>query len=249
MNQTRADEPVLRPVGVDGLLVSFADTLTEPANRAALALAASLRAEGWGGVEEVSSTLVSTYIRFDPLHLAHDTLRGKLKALLGTRDWYTASLPDGRRAWTIPTVYGEDAGPQLDDAAAEAGMSPQAAVRSLSEAEVRVQTIGFAPGQPYLGPLGPEWDLPRLEGLTPKVPEGALVQAIRQFVLFAVSAPTGWRHVGQTAIRLFRPEAENPFVLRPGDMVRFAAVTPEEMANIRRQDRDGLGGATARPVS
>jgi allophanate hydrolase subunit 1 len=69
---------------------------------------------------------------------------------------------------------------------------------------VRVLAVGFAPGQPYLGPLGEEWNLPRLKALQ-QVPAGALVQAISQFVLFTGPAPTGWRHVGQTAFRCFRP--------------------------------------------
>lgn len=238
--------PRIRAVGVDGMLVSFGDRLSEPANRAALAFRAALDRASPAGVEESSTSLVSTYLRFDPLEMPHAQMRAALEALAASRDWYDAPLPEGRKLWRIPTVYGTDLAPQLDEAAQAAGLDPQAAVASLSQARVRVQTIGFAPGQPYLGELDPEWDIPRQKELTARVPEGALVVAIRQLVLFSVSTPTGWRHVGQTAFRLFRPEAEVPFVLRPGDEVIFEAVDAGKLSAMRA---DPDGGATARALA
>ncbi|WP_112322113.1 5-oxoprolinase subunit B family protein [Oceanibium sediminis] len=238
-----ASWPSLRTAGFDGFLVSFARSLSEPANRAALAFRAAVEQAGWAGVHETSTSLVSTYLRFDPLWETHDEMRARLAKLIDTRDWFDAPLPEGRRLWRIPTVYGTDLAPQLGEAAKMAGLSEAAAIASLSETRVRVQTIGFAPGQPYLGELPADWDIPRQSELTARVPVGALTVAIRQIVLFSVTAPTGWRHVGQTAIRLFQPEAEHPFVLRPGDEVIFPATTPEALSNMR--DAGPMGGAEA----
>ncbi len=245
MNRTTG-WPRILTVGVDGFLVSFADRLDEPANRAALAFRDAIDRAGWDGVEETATSLTSTYLRFDPLHFDHATMRTRLEHLLADRDWYGAPMPGGRRLWRIPTVYGTDLAPQLDEAAAAAGVTADRAIDTLSNTRVRVQTIGFAPGQPYLGVLPPEWNIPRQTALTESVPVGALVVAIRQLVLFSVTTPTGWRHVGQTAIRLFRPEAETPFVLRPGDEAMFPAVTPEAFAQIRASGPDG--GATCEAI-
>jgi len=245
MEQETAKPPIIRSVGVDGMLVSFADRLSEPANRAALALSAALERESWDGVEEVSSSLVSSFVRFDPLHLSHADLREKLAELVEGCDWRAAALPEGRRLWHIPTVFGTELAPQLGQAAEAAGMSEAEAVKSLSEARVRVQAIGFAPGQPYLGELPEPWDIPRQSSLTKRIPEGALAVAIRQMVLFSVSAPTGWQHVGQTAIRLFQPEADQPFLLRPGDEAQFTPVDAETLASMRS---DPKGGAESEPI-
>ena len=114
----------------------------------------------------------------------------------------------------------------------------------MSSARVRVLTIGFAPGQPYLGELSEPWDLPRQTGLTPRVPVGALTIAIRQFVLFSVSAPTGWRHIGQTAFRAFRRDSDVPCPLRPGDELQFSPISPEDLAHIEKHDVSDDGGAT-----
>lgn len=235
--------PRIDAVGLDGLLVRFADQLSEPANRAALAFRAALERETPEGVEECATSLVSAFVRFDPLAVQIEVLRAALTRRLAEQDWYAADLPGGRRRVTIPTLYGTERAPQLAEAAAMAGLSEAEAIASLSEAALRVTTIGFAPGQPYIGTLPEAWDIPRQDGLTPRVPEGALVVAIRQLVLFSVSAPTGWRHVGQTGARLFRPDSDEPFLLRAGDEVRFPAVDAEHFAGLAE------GGVRVEPLS
>ncbi len=241
MTHPSPEFPMIRTGGVDGLLVSFGDRLSEPANRAALAFRVAVEAEGWDAIEETSSTLVSCFIRFDPLRLTHDVLKAKVETLAKGRNWFDVALPTGRRFWRIPTVYGTEMAPQLAQAAAAAGMSEAEAATSLSDARVRVQALGFAPGQPYLGELPQAWDIPRQSQLTDRVPQGALVVAIRQLVLFGVSAPTGWQHVGQTAINLFQPKADEPILLRPGDEVQFVATDAASLNNMRS---DPNGGAT-----
>lgn len=217
--------PCIRTVGVDGFLVSFAGHLDERANRAALAFRAALERDSWPGVAECATSLVSAFLRFDLTTWDHDSLRARLETLLASRDWYDAPLPGGRRLWRVPVVFGGQHGPQLAQAAELAGQTVKDAIATLCAAPVRVQTIGFAPGQPYLGQLPDNWDIPRQTGLTPQVPEGALVTAIRQLIVFSASTPTGWRHIGQTGLALFRPDAADPFLLRPGDEVLFSAAS------------------------
>ncbi|MBT8457926.1 MAG: allophanate hydrolase subunit 1 [Alphaproteobacteria bacterium] len=238
----RTGWPQIRTVGVDGLLVSFGDRLNEPANRAALAFRAALEGAGWAGVQETATSLVSTYLRFDLTWKSHDAVTADLQALLSTQDWFKAPLPAGRKLWRVPTVYGTDLAPQLDEAASAAGLTAEQAIAEISTARVRVQTIGFSPGMPYLGELPEHWNIPRQTQLTDKVPAGALTVAIRQLVLFSVTTPTGWRHIGQTALRLFRPESDTPFVLRPGDEVLFEPTSPETLSNM---SGDPDGGAVS----
>ncbi|KIC37624.1 allophanate hydrolase [Ruegeria sp. ANG-R] len=240
--------PLMRSVGFDGLLVTFADTMTESSNRAALALRSAVEHLDLDGVIETSASLASTYIRFDPRQLPHSRIKGQVQQVLDQRNWYDAPLPSGRRLIQVPTVYGTDLAPQLDEAAAAAGLSTDEAIERLGQSRVRVLTIGFAPGQPYLGPLGPEFNIPRLKELTPIVPEGALVLAISQFVLFSGPTPTGWRHVGQTAFRCFRPEMTQSFALNPGDEMQFVPISRDDLEDIRATCTDGSGGATCTEI-
>ncbi|WP_245770909.1 5-oxoprolinase subunit B family protein [Natronohydrobacter thiooxidans] len=233
------DAPTIHALGVDGVLISFGSELTEPANRAALAFHAALSGADLPGLKEAATSLTSVYLRLDLSACDLETLRPALATLLQSRDWYDAPLPATRRLWRVPALFGTELAPQLEEAAALAGLPPQDAIAELCAAPLRVQTIGFAPGQPYLGQLPENWNLPRQTDLTPRVPEGALAVAIRQMVLFSVSTPTGWRHVGQTALRLFQPDRPDPFLLRPGDEVLFQPVSRAEFETIRRDAPNG----------
>jgi inhibitor of KinA len=230
----------IAPLGVDGLTIRFGQALTEPANRAALALRAALDRAGIDGVAESSTALTSVYLRFEGVGRA--SVQAKVQALVESRNWSEAPLPDGRKLWRVPAVFGGMLAPQLDQAATQAGVTASQAIADFCTTPLRVQTIGFAPGQPYLGTLPDHWDIPRQSTLTPQVPVGAVVVAIRQMVLFSVTTPTGWQHVGQTALRLFQPESSDPFPLRPGDEVLFTSVTAEAYSRLQA---DSLrGGAT-----
>ncbi|WBU52668.1 allophanate hydrolase subunit 1 [Paracoccus sp. SCSIO 75233] len=226
--------------GLDGLVVSFSEKFDDTANRAALSLRAEIERGAWPGVVETASSLVSTLIRFDPADVRPEALRDQLAEMLAARDWQKADLPRDRRCLTIPACFDPEVAPQIDEAAEAAGFRDRdAAIASICDAELRVLTIGFAPGQPYIGQLPEIWDLSRQRNLNPRVPVGSLGLAIRQFVLFAVETQTGWRHVGQTAMRLFQPEAKDPFLLRPGDSLRFEPVSPARLQPLWDDPRGG----------
>ncbi len=248
---TRSDTiyPRITDVGLSGMLVTFSDTLTEAANRAALALRARIEELRIEGVQETTTSLTSTFVVYDPLTLSQDLLRIHLSELL-KETWHEAPLPEGRKLWRIPAVFDHpDHGPQLQEAAELAGVSIKDAIDSLCDTNLRVMTLGFAPGQPYLGSLGPHWDIPRQQGLTKQVSVGAITVAIRQIVLFSTASPTGWRQVGQCAFRAFRPDQPDPFALTPGDEISFYPVTADALAQIRSEDQTGDGGASVEPLT
>lgn len=232
--------PIIRTAGYDGLLVTFGNQLSESANRAALAFQQAVEVAAPESVTETSTSLVSVYLKFDPQQVSHDKMIASVDAVLSDGAWFDAPLPAGRSLWRIPAVFGGSHGPQLAKAAHLAGMSETDAIADITTRPVRVQTIGFAPGMPYLGQLSQPWDIPRQTTLTGEVPAGGLCVAIRQLVLFPNATPTGWRHIAQSAVRLFQPESDKPFMLRPGDEVLFEPVTAEALANLAD---DPSGGA------
>jgi allophanate hydrolase subunit 1 len=42
--------------------------------------------------------------------------------------------------------------------------------------------------------------------------------------VYTTETPGGWRLIGHTPVRLYDPARERPFLLRPGDRVRFRPV-------------------------
>jgi KipI family sensor histidine kinase inhibitor len=239
------DWPQIRTVGLSGILVTFAAAMSEPANRAALALRAAIDTQDWVEVTETSTSLVSTFLAVDLAATSLEVMKERLMDLLKSRDWFCAPLPAGRTLWHVPTVYGTDLGPQLEEAAQVAGVDPDAAIAELSTSRVRVLTIGFAPGQPYMGELSETWNIPRQTELTKSVPPGALIIAIKQLIIFTNAAPTGWRHIGQTAFKNFRPGHAQPFSLSPGDELIFPAIDRKTYDKISASNDCTNGGADA----
>lgn len=235
--------PQIKTVGLAGIIVTFSEVLSESANRAAIAFRAAVVARDWTEVEESNSTLVSVFVRID-LSIHHpDLILERLQALAASQDWLSAPLPAGRTLWRVPTLFGTDRAPQLAEAAELAGLSVAQAIADLSTTTMRVLTIGFAPGQPYLGTLPDHWNIPRQTNITPNVPAGSLVTAVSQFCLFPYGTPTGWRHVGVTGFLSFRPKSQHPFPLSPGDEMIFDPVSEAEFQRIEATDHTGNGGA------
>lgn len=240
-NTASASFPQIVPMGLAGLLVRFSARPDERANRSALAFRAAVEAVRPEGVEETASSLGSVFLRFDPGVTDHRKLSERVADLLGARDWFAAPLPAGRRLWTVPAVFD---GPDLAAAASLVGLSPSDAAEELAAARVRVLAIGFAPGLPYMGTLPAHWDIPRQTALTPVAPAGAIVVAVRQIIIFPTATPTGWRQVGRTGFRAFRPGAADPFPLAAGDEIRFRPVTGRDLDALTSADPAG-GGAVA----
>ena len=219
------------------MLVRFARILSEDANTRAIAFAAQINSACLHGVQEVASSLTSVRVGFDPAVTNRADVTAQLSEIL-TQPAAGATTP--RRAWRIPAAFGPKHAPQLAEAAALAGVTQDQAIADITAHRVRVIALGFAPGQPYLGMLPPHWDIARQSELTPKMPNGALVTAVRQLIIFAADAPTGWRHIGQTAFRVYQPEAPEPFAFQPGDTVQFCAVSDCELDALRdRSDTNG----------
>jgi KipI family sensor histidine kinase inhibitor len=233
-------DAAISPLGMDGVLVRFSRMLSPQANGAAHGFCDAVIAADLPGVTEVAPSLTSVRVGFDITKTNRDSLTRALRALLaGLRD----ADPAPRRLWRIPVAFGPSHAPQLAEAAALAGLTPDQAVAEITAQRLRVLAIGFAPGQPYLGMMPPHWDIPRQSELTPKVPRGALVTAVRQLIIFAADTPTGWRQIGQSAFAVWRPDSDRPFALDPGDAVQFHAVSDDTLRDLQANPNSN-GGAT-----
>ncbi|MCP5037856.1 MAG: allophanate hydrolase subunit 1 [Rhodobacteraceae bacterium] len=223
-----APAPQLLAFGPDAVIVRFSLTPDPGANAAAQVFSQLVEQSRHQGLIEVVPSLASVMVRFDLAQVKRGQVINELSQLLQGTDWTQVDAPPPTRRWTIPAVFGGETGPQIDEAAACAGLSREQALTTLTQTPLQVLAIGFAPGQPFLGLLPDVWNFPRQSTLTPQVPAGALVVAVRQVVLFANPSATGWRWVGQTAFRPFQPEKVDPFPLRNGDEVRFEQISDTE---------------------
>lgn len=224
--------PEILPLGEDGLLVRFSDTLELSANGRAIELANQLHKTELMGVKEVFPALVSTYVRFDPDTTSFSSVSDMVRRVPAFAGVAALDGSTSAEIWRLPVCFDGDYAPLLPDVAKEAGLSVLDAVSDICRRPLRVLTLGFAPGQPYLGLLGKRWDLPRQAGLTPRVETGAVVLAARQLVVFSVPSQTGWRQVGKAAFRPFQPESQEPVTLSAGMRLKLEPVSAGEFERL-----------------
>lgn len=210
--------PTIVPLGDAGLPVRFGTTLSEAANRAAIALALELDRVPISGVLETVPNLVSVLLRYDPKSSDPGTIAGELRLrLFGL----SSQLPDMRH-WTVPVrFYGLD----LDEVASTLGMSVPVFIAAHNRVPLRVLATGFAPGFVYCGLHPQALVVPRRTSVRAMVPAGSVLFAAGQTAIAATDMPTGWHVIGHTGFANFDSRAEPPTQLAAGDLVAFEAIS------------------------
>jgi inhibitor of KinA len=195
---------------------------SEASDNARLAVQrATLALSGLPAVKNLHPAYASLLVEYDPRSAsAGEVERLVLRRLDEAGD---RPLPPGRLV-EIPVRYD---GPDLADVARLAGLTEADVVRLHASVECVVRFLGFSPGFAYLSGMPPEIAVPRLAEPRRRVPAGSVAIGGSQTGVYPVASPGGWRIIGTTGLRLFRPEADPPALLAMGDRVRFVAVDQE----------------------
>lgn len=229
--QQNDEWPRYRRVGEGGLLVEFADLIDPTVNGRIQALLAALDAAPPPGLRELIPAYRTLLILYDPLAVAEEALLARVRAIVPTMG--ESATPS--RLVTIPTIYGGEFGPDLEDVATHCGLASEEIIVRHSSATYLVYFIGFSPGYPYLGGLDPALATPRLASPRVRVPAGAVAIGGQQTGIYPQETPGGWRIIGRTPLRLYDPQAPDPFLLRAGDRVRLRPIGANEYAALRRE--------------
>jgi len=214
----------IRAQGEAGVVVELGDAIGDAVNARVHALARLVRERLAGDVDEVVPSYCSLLVVHDPVRVGRAGLVRRLRALASRVPVRAPGAPP--RVVRIPVRYGGPGGPDLEEAARLCGLAPDELVRIHAAPVYRVHLLGFTPGFPYLGGLDPRLAVPRLAVPRTRVPAGSVAIGGGQTGIYPVESPGGWRVVGRTPLRLFDPApgAARPFLLDPGDGVRFLPV-------------------------
>lgn len=209
--------PLIQPLGDRGLIVRFGTSLSDEANRAAIAFARRLEMGAPAGVLEVHPNLVSVLLKYDPSAVGYERLAGEVRLLFGVDE----RAAGARRRHAVPVVFD---GADLADVARSLGLSVPAFVREHCARPLRILATGFAPGFVYCGFHPEGFDLSRRTNVRAKVPAGTVIFAARQTAIASTPIPTGWHVIGHTSYSNFDAAASPPTRLGAGDEIVFEAL-------------------------
>jgi KipI family sensor histidine kinase inhibitor len=216
----------VEPYGPRAWLVRFGRDLSGETMARALAVARALETKPPEGLREFTMGFGSVLLESQGDDEAADRWgRSVLPGMI--ENWRVLDLDEtAARTVEIPVVYdGED----LAEVSRLTGLGAGEVIARHSGREYRVWLLGFAPGFPYLGVLDEALHLPRRDTPRPRVAAGSVAIAGGQTGIYPAASAGGWHVIGRTAAKLFDPEAPDPFLLRPGDSVRFLAVGADDV--------------------
>ena len=210
-------QPRVLPLGDAAFSVELGDTLDLATNARVRALDHALAERPFDGFVEAVPTLRSLLVAYDRRVARPRSVASELLARLPAPD----APPQAGALHEVKTLYGGEAGPDLEPLARERGLEPRELVRLHGSCEYTALMLGFKPGFAYLGLVPPELECSRLETPRVRVPAGSVGIAARQTGIYPVASPGGWRLLGRTVLRLFDPDRDPPALIAPGDHVRF----------------------------
>jgi KipI family sensor histidine kinase inhibitor len=225
MGLIRTPDPRLERFGERALLLR---AMSQSSVRAiADALLADLRA---GILEDVVPGDRSLLVVFDGTdrgeRIARHAVAGAITATVAGDPAVTA--PVGRRR-LIPVSYGGTDGPDLEETADLAGMSPRDLIDLHTLHDHTVLFLGFAPGFAYLGDSEAELVVPRLAAPRTVTRAGSVAVGESYTGIYPANLPGGWRVIGWTPVVLFDPTMDPPTYLLPGDTVGFESVAAADL--------------------
>ena len=217
--------PRILPLGDCGVTIEFGERIDPKIHERVLACMSLLEQEPLPGQLDIVPTYRSVTIYFDPV--ITDT--GSLGATLLSRAVnYTAALPRPSKTVTLPVFYDPAVAPDLEAVAAEARLTAEEVITLHTSVAYRVYMLGFTPGFPYLGLVPRRIAVPRLATPRTLVPVGSVGIAGSQTGIYPRDSPGGWRIIGRTPVQICDLSKPEPFLLEPGDQVRFAAIDRPE---------------------
>lgn len=231
MSSGTNDAARFHPASDQSLLIYFDQKVTLAAHQRVRRLFGLLEREPVAGVRNLNPAYCSILVNFDGLKWNHGDLE---QMLLGYLDRVDAmQLPEPREL-EIPTCYGGQFGPDLNEVAAIHGMASAQAIELHASVTYVVYFLGFVPGFAYLGELPEALATPRLDSPRRTTPPGSVGIAGNQTGVYPFATPGGWRIIGRTPIAMFRPEREAMSFLSIGDRVRFTPVSAAQFAAMEK---------------
>ncbi len=220
------------PLGDAALTIEFGNEINPEINSRVVAFATTVFDQHWQGIYDIVPTYRSVTVHFDPLQWDSATLAKRLKTL--PRREPGQAEPQGI-LHEIPVLYGGEWGQDLEEVATFAGLQPAEAIALHASVPYRVYMLGFSPGFPYLGLVPEQLAMPRRATPRTKVAAGSVGIADRQTGIYPTATPGGWRLIGRTPISMYRKTRTNPFLLKPGDRVRFKPIVRDEFDQLSRE--------------
>lgn len=205
-------------------------------NNQAVAIENYIQKQKLKPIIESTPLLNSVFIRYDTAKINAKNLIAKLKPMI--KKAKTQKI-NANYLWHLPICYEGKYAPDIEDLAKIMELSPNEIKSQHANEILQILMLGFAPGWIYAGLLPKNWDVPRLSSAKPNVEAGSISIAVRQMVVSATVAPTGWRTIGRTPYLNFDLSREDIFTMVAGDKIKIEPINEREFILLKKEFSSG----------
>ncbi|MEA2117769.1 5-oxoprolinase subunit PxpB [Halovibrio sp. HP20-50] len=223
--RTERSEVRAETAAMDALMVRLFDAIDEANMGWVIAADQTLRKAFGSALIDLVPSYTTLLVHYDCQQMDHTealTLINQALSCLKPVDTQAGELHD------IPVWYDESVGPELPLVAKRAGLSVDKLIEQHCNHDYCVFALGFAPGYGFMGLVDEALATPRLKTPRRKVAAGSVGIAERQTAIYPLLSPGGWNILGRTNVPLFEHAKRGEPLLRPGDKVRFRAISRAE---------------------
>ncbi len=235
-NKREIKMPEILLSGDKAVLVKFSDKINEKTNKEVTGFVIKLKKSEITGITDIIPAFCSVLVNYDPGNISYSQLHTKIEEVLSEKSDNDGS---GKRVIEIPVCYGGCYGEDLEHVAAHAGLTQEQVIDIHSSRDYLIYMLGFMPGFPYLGGLDSRIFTPRLKTPRISIPAGSVGIGGEQTGIYPLQSPGGWKLIGRTPVRPYRPEMQPAIIYEAGDYIRFVPVSEDEYEKIRQEDLAG----------
>ncbi len=222
----------IKPYGDFAMLVNFEQVIDKEVNQQVLALDEFIQNGNDGSIRCTIPAYCSLVIVFDPKRTSYHDLRILILKYEGSK---TTKTPKPSRRLLIPVCYHEDFGLDLIELSASLKLKANQLIDQHCAKVYQVYMLGFLPGFAYMGKLDAALHCSRKAEPRKQVPAKSVGLAGAQTGIYPSHAPGGWQIVGRTPVPPFDYTKSQPFLFKPGDLVKFEAISKEQYHEIEAQ--------------
>jgi inhibitor of KinA len=222
----------IQPLGDTGIIIQFGTEISEAIYQQIRQYVYWLEQSCIEGIVEWVPAYTTLAVFYRPNIISYDELSQKLLKIGEKIE--SMPVPDPI-VIEIPTLYGKEAGPDIQFVAETNGLSEEEVVKIHSSSDYLIYMIGFVPGFPYLGGMDKRIAAPRKKTPRSRIPAGSIGIAGEQTGIYPLETPGGWQIIGRTPVKLYDPQKQDPILLKAGDYIRFVPITEREYEKIEQQ--------------
>lgn len=229
-------------LGEQSLTIELGNTIDLTINQKVTALQGLIESLAIPGILEMVPCYCTLTIHYDPfvvknyLPTTPESISQRFSNYLQQiiHDWNPEILENATSDLIeIPVCYDTKYGLDLEEMALYHQTTISEIIAQHTATLYTVYMVGFLPGFPYLGILPESLATPRKKQPRLKIPAGAVAIGGNQTGIYPIESPGGWNIIGQTPLKIIDYERTNPFLLQPGNQVKFIPINDEEFNNFK----------------